>query len=117
MTRLVRVHRPTRQPSPIASGVAVGTAVAVRVGIGLGVAVGVGEIAALVVAARPAVDGVPPPQAVSPLRIATLMTRVTRRLRRDGISPTSLLDRPWHFKGNGRRVSSRWVEVSRRLMS
>ena len=90
---------------------------AVRLGIGLGVAVGVAETAGLAGAARPAVDGVPPPQAVSPLRIATPMTRVTRRLRHDGISPTSLLDRPWHFKGNRGTVSSRWVEVSGRLMS
>ena len=83
ITRLVSVHFPIRQLSPIATGLAVGTGVAVLSGVGLGV--GLGAIVWIVMAlglprsAPPTGFGAaPPPQAVSAMSIGVAAIAATR---------------------------------------
>ncbi|HYV22648.1 MAG TPA: hypothetical protein VEN31_08330, partial [Candidatus Bathyarchaeia archaeon] len=119
------VHRPTRQLSPIASGLAVGAGVAVRVGEGLGVGIGVGLAVCGVMAlgkaesARPTGAGVAaPPHAVSPPSSAT-PAMAAMRWRGDRVSfrvrffmsQWSLRDLALRFKATGHWARSNWVAL------
>src|SRR2546426_11717197 len=125
MSKLMSVHRPTRQLSPIAMALTVGAGVGVRTGDGLGVGVGLAVCGVIALgsaeSARPTGAGVAaPPHAVSPLRIAAparapmiRRDRISFRVFRLFTNRLSLGARAARFKSGCHRTRSNWVDVCR----